>query len=131
MTIIFENDSEVIVHALEKIICHARKHQYVFVAQSIWWIASTIGLTEGLIKYIDNQRQHSEDCPVPSREIEQLSLASDVLPETKGRDHLEVGSDLVHLHPDRKLQINNMQEDLKDDTDTRIEQHFDTVLEKA
>ena len=56
MTLTFENDKDVIVYVLERIISHARKHQYIFVAQSIWWIASVIGLTEGLATHIDNLR---------------------------------------------------------------------------
>ena len=49
MTITFENDNDVIVYALEKIIAYTRNNQYIFVAQSIWWIVSVIGLTEGLV----------------------------------------------------------------------------------
>jgi hypothetical protein len=54
MTITFESDKDVIVYALEKIISYARNNQYIFLAQSIWWISSTIGLQEGLVIYIDN-----------------------------------------------------------------------------
>jgi hypothetical protein len=54
MTITFERDMDVIVYALEKIISYARNNQYIFLAQCIWWISSTIGLLEGLVIYIDN-----------------------------------------------------------------------------
>jgi len=60
MTITFENENDVIVYALEKIISYAREHQYIFVAQSVWWIASVIGLTEGLGMHIDNLRIRRE-----------------------------------------------------------------------
>jgi len=54
MTIAFENDSDVIVYALEKIISFARNVQYLFVANCVWWIAGVIGLDEGLRIHIDN-----------------------------------------------------------------------------
>jgi hypothetical protein len=39
MTITFENDSEVIVYALENAIAHARRTQQIFVVQCMWWLA--------------------------------------------------------------------------------------------
>jgi hypothetical protein len=54
MTITFENDNDVIVYALEKIISFAREHQYFFVANCAWWIAGVLGLDFGLIIFIDN-----------------------------------------------------------------------------
>jgi len=54
MTITFENDSDVIVYALEKIISFAREKQYLFVANCAWWIAGTLGLDSGLTIFIDN-----------------------------------------------------------------------------
>jgi hypothetical protein len=53
MTMTFESDKDVIEYALEKIISYARNNQYIFLAQSIWWISLTIGLLEGLVIYID------------------------------------------------------------------------------
>jgi hypothetical protein len=60
MTLTFENDNDVIVFALEKIISFARENQYLFVANCIWWIAGVIGLEAGLINHIDNleSRRH-------------------------------------------------------------------------
>ena len=54
MTITFENDSDVIVYALEKIISYASNTQYLFVANCIWWIAGIIGLDDGLRIHIHN-----------------------------------------------------------------------------
>jgi len=54
MTITFENDSDVIVYSLEKIISFARNVQYLVVANCVWWIAGVIGLEEGLRNHIDN-----------------------------------------------------------------------------
>jgi hypothetical protein len=59
MTITFETDNDVIVYALEKIISYARNNQYIFLAQSVWWISSIIGLQEGLIIHIDNLKERS------------------------------------------------------------------------
>jgi hypothetical protein len=47
MTITFENDNDVIIYALEKIISYARRTQQIFVAQCVWWLASIIGLEQG------------------------------------------------------------------------------------
>jgi hypothetical protein len=54
MSITFENENDVIVYALEKIIAFARNNRYLFVANCVWWIAGVIGLEEGLINHIDN-----------------------------------------------------------------------------
>jgi hypothetical protein len=54
MPITFENDNDVIIYALEKIISHARRTQQIFVAQCVWWLAAIIGLEQGLVNYIDN-----------------------------------------------------------------------------
>jgi len=54
MPITFENDSNVIVYALEKIISFARNIQHIFVGNCVWWIAGVIGLDDGLKINIDN-----------------------------------------------------------------------------
>jgi hypothetical protein len=54
MTVTFESENDVIVYALEKIISYARDNQYIFLAQSVWWISSIIGLQKELVTYIDN-----------------------------------------------------------------------------
>jgi hypothetical protein len=54
MTVIFKNNSDVIVYALEKIVSFARENQYLFVANCVWWIAGIIGLDSGLTIHIDN-----------------------------------------------------------------------------
>ena len=60
ITITFDNDNDVIVYALEKIISFARNNHYIFLALSIWWISSLIGLQQGLAIHIDNLRERSE-----------------------------------------------------------------------
>jgi len=54
MTITFDNDNDVIVYILKKIISYAEDTQYIFLAQSVWWISSMIGVQQGLIVHIDN-----------------------------------------------------------------------------
>jgi len=60
MPIIFENDNDIIVYTHKKIIPYARYNQYIFLAQSIWWISSIIGLQQGLVIHIDNLKKRSE-----------------------------------------------------------------------
>jgi hypothetical protein len=60
MTITFENENDVIVYALEKIITYAKHNQYIFLAQRVWWIASVLGLQAGLVIHIDNIRARLE-----------------------------------------------------------------------
>jgi hypothetical protein len=60
MTITFENDSEVIVYGLKKIIAYARRTQQVFVAQCFWWLASIIGLESRLVNHIDTIRERED-----------------------------------------------------------------------
>jgi len=60
MPVTFENDSDVIIYALEKVIAYARRTQQIFVAQCVWWLASIVGLEQGLIVHIDNLRKRSE-----------------------------------------------------------------------
>jgi hypothetical protein len=67
MTITFENDNDVIVYALEKVISYARKTQQIFVAQCVWWLASIIGLEQGLVKYIDNLQSRVNVTVIPEQ----------------------------------------------------------------
>ena len=54
MTITFDNDKDVIVYALEKIISFSRDTQYLFVANWVWWISGIVGLTDALVIPIDH-----------------------------------------------------------------------------
>jgi hypothetical protein len=54
MTITFDNDSDIIVYALEKLSSHARRTQPIFVPQCVWWLVSVIGLEQDLVHHIDN-----------------------------------------------------------------------------
>ena len=59
MTITFETDNDVIVYALEKIISCAQDNHYIFVAQSVRWIASITALQQGLVIFTDNLDQRA------------------------------------------------------------------------
>jgi hypothetical protein len=59
MTITFESNNDVIVYTLERIIAFARDNQYIFLAQSVWWISSILGLQQGLVIHIDNLKARS------------------------------------------------------------------------
>jgi len=108
MTITFENENDIIVYALEKIICYARKHQNIFIAQSVWWIASVIGLADGLTLHIDNLRIHSE--------------ANQPL----SKDQFNIDTEGVRVHPDRISQIDN-----KDSEDNIEAENSPDGLERA
>jgi len=111
MTITFENENDIIVYALEKIICYARDNRYIFVAQSIWWIASIIGLSEGLAAHIDNLRIRFEASHLISEE-DQLSSGKDLLNKLPKRCDIEIQEG--HIHPDRVFQVGEAIEDLED-----------------
>jgi hypothetical protein len=54
MPITFENEDDIIVFALERILSFARRTDQIFVAQCIWWLASVVGLEQKLVTHIDN-----------------------------------------------------------------------------
>jgi hypothetical protein len=54
MPITFENDNDVIVYGLDKVISYAKAYQQIIVAQCIWWLASIIKLEQELVIHIDN-----------------------------------------------------------------------------
>jgi len=64
MTITIENNNNIIVYPFENVISYARDNQYIFLAQSIWWISSNIGLQQGLFVYINNLRERASKATV-------------------------------------------------------------------
>jgi hypothetical protein len=77
MTITFENDNDLIVYALEKIISYVRNNHSIFLAQSIWRISSIIGLQEGLIIHIDNLE--AREISNQPQELSEASKQSELL----------------------------------------------------
>jgi hypothetical protein len=55
----FGNNNDIIVYTFEQTISYTRKNQYIVISQSIWWIASGIGLQQRLMEYIDTLNKRS------------------------------------------------------------------------
>jgi hypothetical protein len=91
MTLSFESDKDVIIYALEKIISYAREYQYIFLAQSVWWISSILHLQEGLIIHIDNLKSR-----------EGVNLAQEVHETSDGE--LPVKGTFIHLSRAHQIQ---------------------------
>jgi len=143
MTITFENDNDVIVYALDKVISYARRTQQIIVAQCVWWLASIIRLEQGLVKHIDNLKSRSyilpqEPAPVPQEEISTTSIE-----EASGKSSREIsatprdiqedlrsciGTDSIH--PDRIQQIGKETPGLEEEYDSEPNQQS-RVLKEA
>jgi len=83
MKITFNDDKDVIVYALEKIISFSRDNQYLFVANCVWWISGIIGLTDALVIHINNLEIRRT---IGLREISSTprDIARDVLDKSAG-----------------------------------------------
>jgi hypothetical protein len=88
MTITFENDSDVIVYALEKIISFARGNQYLFVANCAWWLAGVTGLDKGLIIYIDNLEIRKRITNYRAVSATPRDIAREVSPEAQSSNYI-------------------------------------------
>jgi hypothetical protein len=120
MTITFENDKDVIVYALEKIISYARNHRYIFLAQSIWWISSIIGLQEELISHIDNLKERLD---VLIQRVSSVEL---------NQSAIEESSPNLQIHPDRVRRIQASQDsytesDIESNTTTETDIHNEVI----
>jgi len=160
MTISFENNNKVIVYALEKIIQHARRTQQIFVAQCVWWLASIIGLEQGLIIYIDNLRagggglvQQTANMVKDNISISELeSVPSEVPPgwrhqattirevSSTPRDRTEdqrlpnslLNSNICdNIHPDQVQQVIGLREVSATPRDHAEEQRLHSILERT
>jgi len=116
MTITFENESDVIVYALEKIISYARKTQHIFAANCVWWLASIIGLESGLIVYIDTLKSREE--------IGLQDRACEDSVKILRQNHLRI-------HPDRIEQISRGKSVSATPRDLTEDQRLDQVLDSA
>jgi hypothetical protein len=111
MTITFETDNDVIIYALEKVIAYARRTQQVFVAQCVWWLASIIGLEQGLVIHIDNLQE---------RQV--VRSPEKAVPENQGRQH---------VHPDRVPQVSQRRSVSAIPRDLTEDPRLDKILESA
>jgi hypothetical protein len=124
MTLTFESDKDVIIYALEKIISYARENQYIFLAQSVWWISSILHLQEGLIIHIDILKARSEVLPeLPIRQ-----------PSSAESEKLKLGSHTPsqYIHPERVERIQTSDGDYIDsseesDSTTETEIHNEII----
>jgi hypothetical protein len=82
MTLSSENDQDVIIYALDKIIAFAKDNQYIFLAQSVWWIASVLGLQARLVIHIDNLHTRSSS-------VSQLEAPRDIVATGSYEDELD------------------------------------------
>jgi hypothetical protein len=112
MTITFENDNDVIIYALEKVISYARRTQQIFVAECVWWLASIVGLEIGLTNHIDILRNQEE------------GLSQDQLPE----EDLRVPE---QIHPNRILQISRERAVSTVPRDLTEDQRLDRILDST
>jgi hypothetical protein len=118
MTVTFENDNDVIVYALEKIISHARKTQQIFVAQCIWWLASIVGLESGLVNYIDILRKREE--------VLSQDQSSEEVHRVPGQDQR-----CQQIHPDLLPQISRGEAVSTVPRDLTEDQRLDRILDSA
>jgi len=74
MTITFENDNDIIVYAFGKIISYAGDNQYIFLAQSVWWISSILKLQEELVIHIHNLKKQYRSSESSNKATKHSSL---------------------------------------------------------
>jgi hypothetical protein len=107
MTITFQNDIDIIVYALEKIISYTRRNQYIFLAQSIWWISSIIGLQQGLVDYINNLKRRS-NITIQEAPQQDSYLIGDVWKNS------EINTDMDNIHSDRINKVGNPEPEISE-----------------
>jgi hypothetical protein len=126
MPIIFENNNDVVVFALEKVISYARDIQYIFLAQSVWWISSILGLQKGLIAYIDDLQIRAEISPVQiTAESKQLIQRQTVRATVDREISIEVSS--PNVHPDRASQIQTSKDNYIKSEDSSVSSSEDDI----
>jgi len=81
MPITFENDNDVIVYALERVIAYARQTQQIFIAQCVWWLASIVRLERELVSHIDKLQTERNANPQ-----EQLPRETSTIPRDLAED---------------------------------------------
>jgi hypothetical protein len=105
MTITFESDKDIIVYTLEKIISFARDNQHIFLAQSIWWISSIIGLQQELVTYIDNLKVRIDIGKLAISVKHSVHQPSSDLQETISPEVAEL---YCNIHPSRIAQVKTL-----------------------
>ena len=85
MTIIFDNDINIIIYALERLSALCWEIHYCYAAQCIWWISALAGLQNCLVDYIEIQQSqlsvHQWDMFPTPRDIQKKSFSPKPLRE--------------------------------------------------
>jgi len=118
MTVTFENDNDIILYALKRIISYARRTQQIFLAQCIWWLAGIIGLEGGLITYIDN---------LQAREVVANGEGSNLSRKDRGNSN----NTPYPIHPHRAKQVSDTREVSGTPRDLLQDQRCDDILDSA
>jgi hypothetical protein len=121
MTLTFENDNNLIVYSLGQIISYARENQYIFLAQSIWWISSIIGLQQGLVIYLDNVEIRSN-----------ISKTVIVL-DTPDNHHIHPSRHAVLQEPSSQYSDSGADSDSTPETDiqNKVDENCEVLLEQS
>jgi hypothetical protein len=130
MTITFKTENDVIIFGLERIIFYTKNSHYIFLTQSVWWIASIIGLQQGLINYSDNLQSRVEITIAPADQpdtateevVRPAPDLSDKVPLQRKsspalsdlQEDLRLGCEENYIHPDRRNQVENTNLDISD-----------------
>jgi len=117
MPITIETDNDLNLYALAKIISYARDNQYIFLAQSIGWIPSILGLSQGSVVHVNNLRAKLK---ARFQQIEELPSIRDVTCQA------EMGEDLINNNqndPAVSAMPQYIQEDNRPSVDLRCIHH--------
>jgi len=119
MTITFENDTDIIIYALEKLISYAKDNQYIFVAQCVWSLSSIIGLEQGPVSHIDDIRKRK-------------NVTEDTAPKpTSTTPTSDNPEDKDYIHPDTIKQIDTERKVSATPTDLPEDQRLDNLIDNA
>jgi hypothetical protein len=123
VTITFANDNNIILYPYVLIISYTRDNEYIFLAQTIWWTASIIGLQQGLVMHIDNLRKRSEAmvrgaAPQAQDTINQCDNSQQGEEKSATpyniRGDSRLHNELGHIHPDRISQAQSTIHNISD-----------------
>jgi len=132
VTITFENDNDVIVYALEKIISYARRTQQILKAHCVRWLASIVGLETGLVSHIDNLRTPSETTCQDTKSGSILAPEVDCDSECPVTQRASRNKHLARqVHPEQILRIVNNRGVSATPRDIMEDQRSDQVLDKV
>jgi hypothetical protein len=141
MPITFESENNAIVYAIEKIVSYTRDNQYIFLAQSVWWISSIIGLQQGLIIDIDNLKVRAS-INRPGASVDTVRFVKGTIDQGSLVEDKPIEESERHIHPDRVSRIQYLEDsyiesdvssssNLEDDIHDEIIQNCEKFLEQS